>query len=99
MADYPAYKAGLFTSRGYQQLTSDGTARTIASLCSGGALPAGAKRVLIVPSAAVRVSDDTTPTASAGIPIAANQSFNYDLNSLETLKVINAATLDCLFYS
>jgi len=99
MAGYPAYKQGMFTSRGYQQLTSTAASATIASLCSGSALPTGARRVLIVPSAAVRVSDNTDPSSSAGIPIAANQSFNYDLDGIATLKVYGAATLDCLFYS
>lgn len=99
MALYPPGREAPFTSRGYQQLSSTGTAALLSALCANAVLPTGAQRVLIVPSAAIRISDNTVPTASAGIPIAANQPFTYDLDSLATLKVINTATLDCLFFS
>lgn len=85
--------------RGYQQLTSTAASATIASLCSGAALPTGATKVLVVPSAAVRFRSDGNPTSSVGLPVAASQPYTYDGDSISTLKVYGAATLDCWFYS
>jgi hypothetical protein len=87
------------SSKGYQQLTSDGTARTIASLCTGAALPTGATKVILIPSAPIRMRDDgTNPTASVGQPVNTS-GWNYTDDKLAALKVINAATIDAWFYS
>jgi hypothetical protein len=87
-------------SKGYQQVTSTTAAATLASLCTNGVLPAGATRVLLVPTAQIRIRDDgTAPTATVGYPIAASAEWKYDGNSLAALRVINAATIDCWFFA
>lgn len=86
-------------SKGYQQLTSTAASVTIASLCSGAVLPTGATKVILVPTAAVRVRDDGTPSATVGFPIAASQSFKYDGDTIATLKIYGAATVDAWFYA
>jgi hypothetical protein len=87
-------------SKGYQQVTSTIASATLASLCVNGILPTGAKRVLLVPSAAVRIRDDgASPTATVGYPIAAGAEWKYDGNEIAALRVINAATIDCWFYA
>lgn len=74
-------------SVGYQQITdlSSATALTV---------PRGAKWALIVPTAqAVRWRDDgTAPTASAGMPLAADSYFNYTASDLSKIKFIEAAS-------
>lgn len=86
-------------SKGYQQVTSTGASATLASLCAGAALPAGAKKVLLTPTAPVRVRDDGNPSAAVGYPIAAGIEWNYDGDQLASLKVYGAATIDCWFYA
>lgn len=88
------------TSKGYQQLSSTAASATIASLCSGAALPTGATKVLITPTATVRFRDDATnPSATVGFPVGYGQTFRYDGDQLSALKVYGAATLDCWFYA
>jgi hypothetical protein len=87
-------------SKGYQQLTSTAASATIASLCSGAALPSGATKLLVIPSAQVRFRDDgTNPSATVGYPIPADVEWKYDGDLLSALKVYGAATLDCWFFA
>lgn len=87
-------------SKGYQQVTSTTTAATLASLCSGSALPTGATKVLLVPSAQIRIRDDgTSPTATVGLPIPADTEWRYDGDLIASLKVFGDATIDCWFFA
>jgi len=84
-------------SRGYAQATSTTTAALLSALVT---IPAGATKVLLLPSAAVRIRDDgTAPTASVGYPLATATEWAYDGSKLAALQVIGAATVDCWFYS
>lgn len=85
-------------SKGYQQLTSTAASATIASLCSGSALPIGATKCMIRPTATVRFRDDgTNPSSSVGFPVNAGETLDYDGDQLSALRVYGAATLDVWF--
>lgn len=86
-------------SKGYQQLASLAANQTLASLCAGGVIPVGASKVLIVPTADVRVRDDGAPTAAVGLPVKAGQSFTYDGDAISDLRVYGAAILDVWFFA
>lgn len=87
------------TSKGYKQATSTGTAGLLSALVSGG-IPTGATKVLMIPTADIRLRDDgTNPTSSVGYLVPANIEWNYDGDQLAALKIINAATIDCWFYA
>ncbi len=85
---------------GYCQLTSVDTS-TLISTCSGG-IPAGANVVVFEAEAqAIRYRDDgTSPTASAGMPVAVGATVVYQ-GTISNLRVISqtaGAKLNALFY-
>jgi hypothetical protein len=91
---------GQYTSLGYCQLTSLGSAVGL-STCSGG-IPTGSLFVeLCSETVALRYRDDgTPPTASVGMPINASMCFQY-AGPLANFSVIQAASsgiLDVSFY-
>lgn len=86
---------------GYTKITVDAT--TAEGLAQGtlGAIPSGATMALIIPEAAIRFRDDgVDPTASAGMPLVANQPLPYT-GTLSTLKLISqsgSADVSVAFY-
>jgi hypothetical protein len=91
-------------SLGYCQLTGVATA-TALSACSGGipTMPAGTVfYAFIIPESAIRLRDDgTAPTATVGMPVAANQPYMATVNPLSNVQMIpqsGTATIDVMFY-
>ena len=81
---------------GYQQITSLSSATNLT-------VPAGATLALIVPETqTVRWRDDgTAPTASVGMPVAANASFSYDgdLKKIQFIQATSGAVLNISYYA
>jgi len=81
---------------GYQQITS-------LSAATGLTPPKGATMALIVPlTQGIRWRDDgTNPTASVGMPVAANAYFNYDgdLNRIKFIEQTASAELNISYYA
>lgn len=93
----PSKTVSASNSKGYAQATSTGTSALLSALVT---IPTGATKVLLVPSAAVRIRDDgVAPTAAVGYPLAASVEWAYDGDQLAALRIINAATVDCWFYA
>lgn len=87
--------SGTLTPRGYEQITSLGTAQALS-------VPAGANLALIqAQGQAVRYRDDGVgPTATVGMPIAAagSLSYNGDLAALRFIEQAAGAVLNVLYY-
>lgn len=82
-------------------VTSRATTSSAASLTSGG-VPLGSTTALLsIESQAIRYADDgSTPTASAGMPIAVGQAFQYSstLSALRLIEQAASAKANVLFY-
>lgn len=91
---------------GYQQRTVSGTAVGLSST----SIPAGTRFAVVIPSAPVRWRDDgTDPTASVGMPLAANQPWIFSaangstgaslLSQVKLIRQTTDATIDVAFYA
>lgn len=79
---------------GYQQISSFSTAQSLTA-------PSGALYATIEATAAVNYRDDgTAPTASTGMPLAANTTLWYvgNLAAIQIIPQTGSATLNVLYY-
>lgn len=88
-------------SKGQRTVASTASAATLGSLCSGAALPAGATKVLLTPTADIWWRDDGVPSVggSTSARMVAESAFTYDMDKLSALQVIGVATIYCVFYA
>lgn len=91
VVDAPGAAAGVSTPLGSQSITVTGTAATLASLCTGAALPTGATWAWLQPRGGdiymTDLASNTPTTGGVGLKIAQDQMFPL-LNGLSGVKLV-----------